>query len=135
MGLQKDNCHTQCPSGRREVHSCYVCTNSLISGSSGPLTIIDQDQDQEPQGSSQDEGRSCQVSWIYKGQIRVLTSSGGTIFPVAPQGNARYWIYVRNHINALSLSEFCSRDGTTVRMTHTQKKVRGTHYHLSIPST
>jgi hypothetical protein len=38
----------------------------------------------------------------------------GAIYSVAPENNARSYIYVRNHINALSLLEFCSRDATTV---------------------
>jgi hypothetical protein len=56
---------------------------------------------------------------IYRGQIRSLTNSGGTIYSVAPENNARSCIYVRNHINALPLLEFCSRDTTTVRITYT----------------
>jgi hypothetical protein len=72
----------------------------------------------------QDEGESFVESlvtgdetWVYEFTPE-LTSSGGTIFSVEPKGNARSWIYVRNHINALSLLEFCSRDGTIVRMTY-----------------
>jgi hypothetical protein len=60
-----------------------------------------------------------QEPWIYRGQIRGLTNSGGTIFSVAPEGNARSCIYTRNHINALPLLELCSRDVTVVRMTYT----------------
>jgi hypothetical protein len=33
--------------------------------------------------------------------------------------NSRSCIYIRNHINALPLLEFCSRDATTVRLTYT----------------
>jgi hypothetical protein len=60
-----------------------------------------------------------QEHWIYRGQIRGLTNTGGTVYSVAPENNARSRIYVRNHINALPLLEFCSRDATTVRITYT----------------
>jgi hypothetical protein len=60
-----------------------------------------------------------QEPWIYTGQIRGLTNSGGTICFVAPENNARPCIYIRNHINALPLLQFCSRDATTVRITYT----------------
>jgi hypothetical protein len=60
-----------------------------------------------------------QEPWIYRGQVRGLTGSGGTIFSVAPEGNARSCIYTRNQINALLLLELCSRDVTAVRMTYT----------------
>jgi hypothetical protein len=43
----------------------------------------------------------------------------GTIFSVAPEGNARPSIYTRNQINALPLLELCSRGVMTVRMTYT----------------
>jgi hypothetical protein len=33
--------------------------------------------------------------------------------------NSRSCIYIRNHINALPLLEFCSRDATTARITYT----------------
>jgi hypothetical protein len=41
-----------------------------------------------------------QEPWIYKGKIRGLTNSGGTIYSAPPGNNARSCIYVRNHINA-----------------------------------
>jgi hypothetical protein len=44
---------------------------------------------------------------------------GGTIYAIAPIKNSRSCIYIRNHINALPLLEFCSRDATTVRITYT----------------
>jgi hypothetical protein len=53
------------------------------------------------------------------GQVRGLTNSGGTIYSVAPENNARSCIYVRIHINASTLLEFCSRDATTVKITYT----------------
>jgi hypothetical protein len=56
--------------------------------------------------------------WIYRDQKRGLTNSGGKIYSVAPGNNARSCIYVRNHINALPLLEFCSSDATTVRITY-----------------
>jgi hypothetical protein len=69
------------------------------------------------------EGRAdiefIQEPWIYRGQVQGLTNSGATIYSVVPGNNARSCIYVRNHINALSLLEFCSRDATTVRITYT----------------
>jgi hypothetical protein len=39
-----------------------------------------------------------QEPWIYtyRGQIRGLTNTGGTIYSVAPENNARPCIYVRN---------------------------------------
>jgi hypothetical protein len=57
--------------------------------------------------------------WIYRGQIRGLTNSGGTIYSVAPENNARSCIYVTNQINNLPLLQFCSRDATMVRITYT----------------
>jgi hypothetical protein len=60
-----------------------------------------------------------QEPWIYRGQATGLTNSGGTFYSVVPENNARSCIYVRNHINALPLLEFCSRDTITVRMTYT----------------
>jgi hypothetical protein len=45
----------------------------------------------------------------------------GTVYSVAPDKNARSCIYIRNHINALPLLEFCSRDATTVRITYTYR--------------
>jgi hypothetical protein len=60
-----------------------------------------------------------QEPWLYKGQVRGLTNSGWPAYFATPDGNVRFCIYVRNHINALPLLEFCSRDTTTVRMTYT----------------
>jgi hypothetical protein len=60
-----------------------------------------------------------QEPWVYKGQVRGLTNSGGTLYIVAPGKNSRSCIYIRNHINALPLLEFCSMDATTVRITYT----------------
>jgi hypothetical protein len=60
-----------------------------------------------------------QEHWLYKGRIRGLTNTGGTVYSAALENNARYCIYVRNQINALPLLEFCSRDPTTVRITYT----------------
>jgi hypothetical protein len=64
-----------------------------------------------------------QKPWIYRGQIRGLTNSGGTILSVASKGNARSYIYVRKHTNALPLLELCSRDATMVRYTHVEEVV------------
>jgi hypothetical protein len=60
-----------------------------------------------------------QELWIYRGQVRGLTNSGGTIYSVAPQNNSRSCIYIRYHLNALPLLEFCYRDATMVRVTYT----------------
>jgi hypothetical protein len=60
-----------------------------------------------------------QEPWLYKGQIRGLYNTGGTVYSVAPGNNARFYIYIRNRINDLPLSELCSRDTTTVRITYT----------------
>jgi hypothetical protein len=60
-----------------------------------------------------------QEPWLYKGRIRGLTNTGGTVYSAAPENNARSCIYVRNQINVLPLLEFCSRDATTVRITYT----------------
>jgi exonuclease III len=59
-----------------------------------------------------------QEPWLYKGQVRGLTSSGWTVYSTTPEGNVRSYIYVRNDINASPLLEFCSRDTTTVRVTY-----------------
>jgi hypothetical protein len=61
--------------------------------------------------------------WLYKGRIRGLTNTGGRVYSVVPENNARSCIYVRSHINALPLLEFCSRDATTVRITYTYGRV------------
>jgi hypothetical protein len=42
-----------------------------------------------------------QEPWLYKGQIRGLTYTGGTVYSVAPDNIARSCIYIRNYINAL----------------------------------
>jgi hypothetical protein len=51
-----------------------------------------------------------QEPWVYKGQVRGLTNSGERFMLLHP----RSCIYIRNHINALPLLEFYSRDATTV---------------------
>jgi splicing factor 45 len=66
-----------------------------------------------------------QEPWIYREQVRGLTNS------VAPQNNSRSCIYIRNHINALPLLEFCSRDATRVRVTYTY---RGSSKELTVAS-
>jgi hypothetical protein len=68
---------------------------------------------------------------LYNGQVRGLTNSGWTVYSAIPEGNVRSCIYVRNHINALPLREFCSRDTTTVRMTYTSD---GGHEELIVTS-
>jgi hypothetical protein len=58
-----------------------------------------------------------QEPWIYSGQIRDLTYSKGRVFSVTLSGDVRSCIFIKNHINALPLSEFCFRDATMVRIT------------------
>jgi hypothetical protein len=60
---------------------------------------------------------------VIQGPNKRFTNTGGTVYSVVPEYNARSCIYVRNHINALPLLEFCSRDTTTVRITYTHGKV------------
>jgi splicing factor 45 len=60
-----------------------------------------------------------QQPWIHRGQVRGLTNSEGTIYSAVLQNDARSCVYIRDHLNVLPLSEFCSRDTTTVRMTYT----------------
>jgi hypothetical protein len=52
------------------------------------------------------------------GQVRNLTSSEGTAVSVAPNSNAKSYIFIGNHINALPLLELCFKDTTAVRMTY-----------------
>jgi hypothetical protein len=59
-----------------------------------------------------------QEPWLYKGRIRGLTNTGGTVYSAVPCNNTRPCIYIRSLINALPLLEFCSRDKTTVRITY-----------------
>jgi hypothetical protein len=58
---------------------------------------------------------------VIQGTNKRFNQYGGTVYPVAPGNNARSCIYIRNQINALPLLELCSRDATTVRMTHTYR--------------
>jgi hypothetical protein len=39
-----------------------------------------------------------QEPWLYKGQISGLNNTGGTVYSVAPDNNARSCIYIRIHI-------------------------------------
>jgi hypothetical protein len=55
---------------------------------------------------------------IYMGQVRSLTNSGGTIYLVTRKNNSISCICIRNHLNALPLFEFCSRDATKARVTY-----------------
>jgi hypothetical protein len=75
-----------------------------------------------------------QKPWLYKAQIRGLTNTGGKVYSVAPGNNGRSCIYIRNHINALPLLELCSRDATTVRITHILRRQRGSDCCFSLPS-
>jgi hypothetical protein len=53
---------------------------------------------------------------IYRGQLRGIINSVGTIISVASQSNAKSSFYVKNHINTPSSLWFCSRDATMARM-------------------
>jgi hypothetical protein len=64
-----------------------------------------------------------QKPWLYMGRIRGLTNTGGAVYSVAPENNARSCIYIRSHINALPLLEFSSRDATMVRITYTYEEL------------
>jgi hypothetical protein len=68
------------------------------------------------------EGRAdtelIQEPWIYRGQIRGLSNSGGTIYFVGPEYNVRSCTYVRNHINALPLLEISTRDAVIITYTY-----------------
>jgi hypothetical protein len=72
---------------------------------------------------NQAEGKAdvafIQEPWIYRCQISGLTNSEGTVHSAGPENNARSCIYVRNHIDALPLLEYCSGDATKVRITYT----------------
>jgi hypothetical protein len=68
---------------------------------------------------------------VYRGQVRGLSNSWGTIYSVTPKNNARFCIYIRNHINSLPLLELCSRDVTTVRIVYTYG---GGHRELTVAS-
>jgi hypothetical protein len=76
-----------------------------------------------------------QEFWIYRGQIRGITNSGGTVFSVAYEGNINFCIYVRSHINALPLLELCCRDVTMVRITYMWRRLQGAYRCLSLAST
>jgi hypothetical protein len=71
-----------------------------------------------------------QEPWVYKGQVRGLTNSGGKIYTFAPGMNSRSCIYIRNHINALPLLELCSRDATTV-----PQQEKATHHRMRCQCT
>jgi hypothetical protein len=72
-----------------------------------------------------------QEPWLYKARVRGLANIGWTVYSATPEGNVRSCIYVRNHVDALPLLEFCSRDTTTVRMTY---KLDGGHEELIVTS-
>jgi splicing factor 45 len=57
-----------------------------------------------------------------QGAGKGLTNSRGKLYTVAPGKNSRSYNYIRNHINALPLLEFCSRDATTVRIIYTYEE-------------
>ncbi|XP_048002004.1 uncharacterized protein LOC125238656 [Leguminivora glycinivorella] len=57
-----------------------------------------------------------QEPYIYKGEIRGLNGTGGTILYICPESNTRTCIYVKTGIDAMLLNAFCSRDLTTVKI-------------------
>jgi hypothetical protein len=56
-----------------------------------------------------------QEPWMYWGQLRDLMKSGRTVYDI--QWQCKVLHFVKNHINALPLLEFSSRNTTTVRIT------------------
>jgi hypothetical protein len=73
-----------------------------------------------------------QEPWIHKGRVQGLHDTGRAIIFLAPCGNSKHCIYIRNHIKAIPLLEFCSRDLTQVMVTHTgrQQELTVTCVHL-----
>ncbi|XP_047999786.1 uncharacterized protein LOC125236912 [Leguminivora glycinivorella] len=57
-----------------------------------------------------------QEPYIYKGEIRGLNGTGGTILYICSESNMRTCIYVKTGIDAMLLNAFCSRDLTTVKI-------------------
>ena len=57
-----------------------------------------------------------QEPYIYKGVIKGLGRTGGTIYYHCATKDVRTCIYVRNGLNAMPIHNFCSRDLTTVRV-------------------
>ena len=57
-----------------------------------------------------------QEPYIYKGAIRGLGGTGGTIYQHCSTNDMRTCIYVRNGLNAMPLYNFCSRDLTTIKV-------------------
>lgn len=57
-----------------------------------------------------------QEPYLYKGVIRGLGGTGGTLSFFCPDNNMRTCIYVRNGINTMPLNAFCSRDLTTIKI-------------------
>jgi hypothetical protein len=60
---------------------------------------------------------------VIQGSKNSFNKYRGTVYSAVPENNARSCDYIRSHINALPLLEFCSRDATTVRITYTYGKV------------
>jgi hypothetical protein len=61
-----------------------------------------------------------QEPWVYGDRIRGLCDVRGTLFSAGPGIAPRSCIFVKNRVHAFPLSELCSRDVKTVRMTYTR---------------
>ena len=59
-----------------------------------------------------------QEPWVCGDRIRGLCNIRGTLFSAGPFIAPRSCIFVRNTVHAFLLSELCSRDVTTVRVTY-----------------
>jgi hypothetical protein len=84
---------------------------NLHNGKADTVTLFQQ------LAEGMDDIALIQETWIYRGQTGGLANLGRTVFSVVPGGNLRSCIFINNHIIALSLLEFCSRDAITVRIT------------------
>lgn len=63
-----------------------------------------------------------QEPWFYGDQIRGLRNKRGTPFSAGPRTVPRFGIFIRSTVHAFLLSELCSRDVVTVKMTYTRER-------------
>lgn len=62
---------------------------------------------------------------VYGDWVRGLYNIRGTLFSAGPGFNLRILIFVRHTVHIFLLSELCSRDMATVRMTYTRGGNKG----------
>jgi hypothetical protein len=74
-----------------------------------------------------------QEPWVYGDRIRGLCNIKGTLFFAGPGIAPRTCIFVRNTVHAFPLSELCSRDVRTVRVTYRRGGSKREHCYLGIP--